>query len=49
MNALNPLDARYVRAESDYRAGLIRDDIVGRRARARLRHRKPRRLSSILD
>lgn len=36
-------DTGYVRAESAYRAGQIREGIVGRREKARLRRARPRR------
>lgn len=44
---MNPIDTRYVRAEMDYRSAQIRNDIVGRRQRARLKGRKQRRLDSV--
>ncbi|HEY0889791.1 MAG TPA: hypothetical protein VGE38_09290 [Nocardioides sp.] len=44
---MNPMDTRYVRAEMDYRSGQIRDGIVGRKERARLRSRRPRRLDGV--
>lgn len=40
---MSSYDTGYVRAESAYRAERIREDIVGRRERSRLRRSRPRR------
>jgi hypothetical protein len=40
---MSSYDTGYVRAESAYKAQRIRDEIVGRREKARLRRSRPRR------
>jgi hypothetical protein len=40
---MSHFDTNYVRAEQAYRAARIRDEIVGRRQRARLRKDRERR------